>query len=278
MANRKTALRRNPSVKDTRDRKHRNRTRPVRPPPAQQQPTGPTPQGVSQDVYTRMGGFAQQFDPSQFQQQYEPQFNQQMGRAYNAVMGQFELQNQRAFEQQKKDLDQEAAMKGWDPGGANYQRRYAEMMDAQNRARQEAMNSATQQAYSVQQQGYQQATGTALLPGQIAGQYEAPYMAQYGAQLGEEAAQKQFGRTKEQMALEQKYRLQAIKATPRGGGGGGGSGYTPYDAYELSQLSAQYQQQQPQVNPWAVGAAALTQAAGDAMINQWGQPVKPSGR
>lgn len=178
----------------------------------------------ARDLYGQMAGYAQQFDPNTYVSNYNPQFNQSMDNAYNAIMNQFELRNQKAFDQQKAALDQEAANKGWSPGGELYQRRFHELMDSQNQARQEAQNMAMTGAQNVQQQQYQQATGTALMPGQLFGQFDLPLKQQY---------------EKERMALENKYRMQQIKAQ-----GSGGGGMDPFQAYMLQQTMGRYGQGQ----------------------------------
>jgi hypothetical protein len=186
--------------------------------------TRPNLEKTAANLFQQQAGYASQFDPNTFMTQQQPQFNQSMDQAYNAVMSQFDLRNQRAFDQQKAALDQEAANKGWSPSGENYQRRYREMTDAQNQARQEAQNMAMGQAVGLQQQQYQQATGRALLPGQIAGQFQLPMQQQFN---------------KEMAALENQYRLQQIKATPHGGGGG----VDPWSQYLMANLASRYGQQ-----------------------------------
>lgn len=305
MAERKTALKNNPSVKKVeRTEEQKTAARKTRlqylmkvrpndpeikklqqqlgpqatpgaagPTPATQGPAPIEPSEAARNVYGNMAEYYAGFDPRTFQQQYQPQFQEQMDKAYNAVMSQFDIRNQRAFEQQKQDLDQEAAMKGWDPAGANYQRRYREMMDAQNQARQEAQNAATQQAYNVNQQIFQQSQQAALLPSQIAGQFENPMMARYTADLTEEQAQKQFGRTKEQLRLEQRYALERQAKMPRGGGGGAAPAYDALGQYQIAQLQQQYAPQQQQPNPGAqAGQAALT-SFGAVAANQLGKKI-----
>ena len=176
---------------------------------------------TASNIYQQQAAYAQQFNPNTFLTQQQPQFNQSMDQAYNAIMSQFDLRNQRAFEQQKAALDQEAANKGWSPSGENYQRRYREMMDAQNQARQEAQNMAMGQATGLQQQQYLQATGTALLPGQIAGQFDLPLKQQYA---------------KEMAALENQYKLQQMRAMPRGGG----AEPDYYGQYLLANMGSRY--------------------------------------
>jgi hypothetical protein len=227
-----------------------------------------TAQGMGEDLYRQYAGYARNFNPQTFQQQYEPQFNEQMTRAYDTTMNQFNLRNERAFAQQKEALDQEAANKGWDPGGELYQRRSREMMDAQNQARQEAQNQAWQQAQGVQQQGYQQATGAALLPGQVMEPYMFPYQANMAQQYNMQTLGQQQQYAKELAALENKYRLQQIRATPRGGGGGGAPAVDQFQEYLNAQTMSRYAPQGAQPNPWATGAQAFAQGASAAFIKQ----------
>lgn len=181
----------------------------------------------ARDLYGQMAGYAQQFDPNTYVSEYNPQFNESMNNAYNTIMNQFELRNQKAFEQQKEALDQEAANKGWSPGGELYQRRFHELMNTQNQARQEAQNAAMTGAQSVQAQQFGQAGATAMLPGQLFGQFTMPMQQQY---------------EKERMALENKYRMQQIKAQ----GAGGGGGMDPFQTYMLQQTMGRYGQDQGQ--------------------------------
>jgi len=195
---------------------------------------------VGSDLFQQMGGYASQFNPATFQQQYEPQFGEQMNRAYNAVYEQFQRRNEAEFARQNQDFQQSMAERGLDPNSEAYKTLAKQLADRQDIARQEAQNAATQQAYAVQQQGFEQATGTSLLPGQIAGQYMAPYMAQYGTRAAMDLAAQQQAFNKELAALENKYKLQQIKATPRGGGGGGGGGTDYIGQYILNDLANRY--------------------------------------
>jgi hypothetical protein len=225
------------------------------------QPTGPSPEQMGEDLYKQYADYARSFNPQTFQQQYEPQFNEQINKAYEATMNQFNLRNERAFAQQKEALDQEAANKGWSPSGELYQRRFREMQDAQNQARQEAQNQAWQQAQDVQQQGFQQATGAALLPGQVLEPYTFPYQAGLAQQYNMQTLGQQQQYAKELAGLENKYRLQQIRATPRGGGGGG-TGVDPFQAYQDAQLLGRYAPQGAQINPYASGLQSFGQSYG----------------
>jgi len=226
---------------------------------------------VGSDLFQQMGGYASQFNPATFQQQYEPQFGEQMNRAYNAVYEQFQRRNEAEFARQNQDFQQSMAERGLDPNSEAYKTLAKQLADRQDIARQEAQNAATQQAYAVQKQGFEQATGTSLLPGQIAGQYMAPYMAQYGTRAAMDLAAQQQAFNKELAALENKYKLQQIKATPRGGGGGGGGGTDYFGQYLLGQMAQNYAPQganQNYANSAIQGGAAGFTSAFQNYLNQ----------
>lgn len=194
---------------------------------------------VGSDLFQQMGEYAKQFNPNTFQQQYEPQFNEQMNRAYNAVYDQFNRRNQGEFARQNQEFQQSMAERGLDPNSEAYKTLSKQMTDRQDLARQEAQNAATQQAYAVNQQGYEQATGASLLGGQIAYQYAAPYMAQYGTRAAMDIESQQNDYAKELAALDFKYNQKLQKSAPRsGGGGGGGTDYL--GQYVLNTLGQNY--------------------------------------
>ena len=62
-------------------------------------------------------------------------------------------------------------------------------------------------------------------------------------------------------AQKQRYDLELIAKTPRGGGGGGAAQPDYYSQYVLGNLAQGYSQQQPQPNPWAAGAQSFAQGA-----------------
>lgn len=221
---------------------------------------------VGGGLYQQMAGYSGQFNPETFQQQYEGQFQGAMDRARQSVMSQFEQRNAQQFAQERQDFETAMANKGIAPGGQQYNRELQAMTDRQDRARQEAMNAAEQAAQGVQQQAFQQATGVAMMPGEIQQQYQAPVMAQYGQAAGMQTLAQQQQYAKELAALENKYRLQQIRATPRGGGGGGG-GMDPFETAMLNRLGQQYQQGPQQPNPWASAAQGFAQGAGAGLTN-----------
>lgn len=216
------------------------------------------PPQIGEDVFKQMAGYAQAFNPRTFQSEYEPAFGAEMNRARQNVMEQFNRENQQAFAKERQDFETSMANRGISPMSQQYQVELKNLTDRQDAARQSAMSAAESAAYGIQQQGYQQATGAALLPGQITEQFKDPYMTNLLYQYQQGEAQSNFERQKQLMALEQKYKLAQIRATPRGGGGGGG-GVDPmaaFNQYLLEQTAGRYGQQQQQPNPYASGLQA----------------------
>lgn len=216
-------------------------------------PAAPTPQ---QQIQGGLEGLVQEgigdvrnFDPNTFQQQYQPQFEQGMQRAYDTIYGQFERKNQEQFARQNEQLQQSLVERGLDPNSPAYQALTRQLADQQNTARQDAQNAAWQAAQGYQQQGYQQATGTALLPSQMA----SPYLDLYGQQQGISAQQQEAQRQRDfEEALRRGDRASAerIAKMSRGGGGGGSNadeaalaarimaGYGPQQGGSQSTLNA----------------------------------------
>jgi hypothetical protein len=171
---------------------------------------------------------ARNFDPNTFQQQYEPQFEQGMQRAYNTIYDQFERKNQDVFARQNEQLQQSLVERGLDPNSPAYQALTKQLAEQQTSARQDAQSAAWQAAQGYQQQGYGQATGTALLPGQMA----APYLELYGQRQGfQQQTQERLGSqgfTAEQAKLQRDFeadfkrrQMEHERALKRMGGGGG---------------------------------------------------------
>lgn len=218
------------------------------------------------DVFEQMAGYAKQFDPRTFQSQYEPVYSQEMERARQNVLGQFERRNVEEFGRQTQELERSIAERGLDPAGEAARALRKQVTERQDLARQEALSAAESAAQGVQQQMYGQATGTALLPGQVAGQYMDPYMLQQQQRFAGQTQQQQFEQQKALAAQQQKYALEQIAKTPRGGGGGGAATPDYMGQYLLGTLAQGYNQQ-PQVNPYAAGA----QGAAAGFGQQFGQ-------
>ena len=187
-------------------------------------PAAPTPQ---QQIQGGLEGLVQEgigdvrnFDPNTFQQEYQPQFEQGMQQAYDTIYNQFERKNQEQFARQNEQLQQSLVERGLDPNSPAYQALTKQLAEQQGSARQDAQNAAWQAAQGYQQQGFTQATGSALLPGQVA----SPYLELYGQQQGFQftAAEAQRQRDFEE-AIRRGDRASAerIAKMSRGGGGGG---------------------------------------------------------
>jgi hypothetical protein len=223
------------------------------------------------DVFEQMSGYAKQFDPRTFQSQYEPVYSQEMERARQNVLGQFERRNVEEFGRQTQELERSIAERGLDPAGEAARALRKQVTERQDLARQEALSAAESAAQGVQQQMYGQATGTALLPQQIAAGFMDPYMLQQQQSFAGQQQQTQFEQQKALAAQQQKYALQQIAKTPRGGGGGA----PPPDymgQYLLGTLQNGYNQT-PQVNPWAAGAQGLAAGFGQGFGQNLGRKV-----
>lgn len=222
---------------------------------------------VGGQIFTQMGGYAQQFDPRTFQQEYETGFNQEMDRYRQNVMSQFERRNQRQFEQQRLATQQQIAERGLDPASPAAQELMRQQNEREDLARQEAMSAAEQGAYGIQQQAFGQARETALMPGQIAGQFIDPAMLGYqqagAVNLARIGGEQQLA----QQRLVGKQRLQEIRATPRGGGGGGGGGMDPFNQYMFQNLMGRYEQSPPQPNLGAQIVGGAVQGATGQVTN-----------
>jgi len=226
----------------------------------------PQTMGISRFNY--QGPQVQQFNPGDFQQQFQG--------AYDSALNQFERSSKSAFDRQNQDFQQMAAERGWDPSSKVYQDSLKQIQDSQNTARLNAQDAAYQTGLGAQQQVYGQQANTygqnlaaqgqqfgqyntgfgnnlnaqGQQFGQAATQYQMPYQnlsmlspylqAQYGQQMGQQqqgysqanSAQAQEY-AKELAAIQQKYALQLQNNAPRGGGGGGGGGLSLADQMAL---------------------------------------------
>ncbi len=229
------------------------------PAPPTQVPTGPTPESVTEEGFMGAGEAYQgvvdrfqNFDPYQMQQKYEPGFQQEMDRARQNVMGQFERRNQRQFEQQRTSLQQQIAERGLDPASPAAQELMRQQNEREDMAKQEAMSAAEQAAYSVQQQGFGQAGQLAMMPYEQWQAIQQPYIAGIGAQYGQQQQQQQQDWQARQAELDRRNQRWMLRNQPRGGGGGGGGQQGPnlYERMEAEALGRGYGQGQQQ-NPWA---------------------------
>lgn len=225
-------------------------------PPA---PAAPTPQEQIQggmEGLVREGiDYARDFNPTTFQGKYEPGFQEGMQREYDRVYSQFERKNQDLFAQQNQQLQQSLVERGLDPNSPAYQALTKQLAEQQTSARQDAQNAAWQQALGAQQQFFNQATGTALLPSQIA----SPYLELYGQQQGLTAQQQEAQRQRdfdEAMRRGDRASAERIAQMSRGGGGGGNAAQNAYAQYVMNQYQQPQQGQgQSTLNAGVAGAA-----------------------
>ena len=247
-------------------------TRTAPQPTAAPQPATPeeiTEQGFrgSADLYGSMMERFQGFDPMQVQAQYNPVFSQEMERARQNVMGQFERRNAEEFERQNIEIQRQIAERGLDPNSPAAQALMRQNTQRQDLARQEAMSAAEQAAQGVQQQYFGQAMGIAQQPYDIFGSTFAPaYMAGIGAQYGQQqlGMQQQFEREQQRRQLASAERIARMS---RGGGGGGAPQLTPFERMEIESLTTGYPTGQ-QPNPGAqIVSGAVTGATGQITGN-----------
>jgi hypothetical protein len=229
-------------------------------------PAAPTPESTTEAGFMGAGA-AYQNMLNRFQgEQYQPNFEPEMERARQNVMQQFERRNAEEFGRQQVDVQRQIAERGLDPNSEAAQGLYKQLNQRQDLARQEAMSAAEQAAYGIQQQQFTQADALAMRPYEQWGVLQQPYMAGIGAQYQMQAGAQGQEYAKELAALENKYRLQQIAATPRGGGGGP-QGPNLYERMQAGALSSGYNQQ-PQQNPFAnVGQGIVTGATNQ--ITNW---------
>jgi len=208
--------------------------------------------GTSGSVYEQMAGYAQQFDPATMQSQYDPIYSQEMERARQNVMGQFERQMAPEFQRQQEQFQQMAAERGLDPNSVAYKTQLQQLNERQDAARQQAMSSAETAAQGVQQSMFSQAGQMAMMPGQIASQFQDPYKLNFAQML----EQQKMAFEARQAELERQNRLQIARTQ------GGSQGPTPYDKY-MEQMIINGYDNSPQPNPFAGGVSGFVSGFGN---------------
>jgi len=167
---------------------------------------------VNTEVGESAMGYLQQlqqqggFNPGEYQDVYN--------QAYQNVMGQFELQNRDAFNQQSQQIEQAIAERGIDPTGRQAQNLRDQMFKQQDQARQQSMYQAENMGRQLQQQRFEQDLTKYQVPSQMLGALQG----YFGGQLGSVEAQRQRDFEAQQAELQR----QASKDVARIGGGGGG--------------------------------------------------------
>lgn len=254
-------------------------------------------------LYEQAIGQAGRFDPNTFQQNYNPQFQQGMQRAYDTVYNEFDRRNSQRMSQEQQQMEQSIVERGLDPTGDAAQQLRMQLSQRQADERQGAQNAAWQAAQGYQQQGFNQAQATSLMPGEIFGQFAAPWMQQMGQRGQSQQSYQDYGQAlnltdadlrgkmalgaqdlaTQQALLQQKgqiderllnlggqWDLKKIKSTPRGGGGGG----DPYGNWENQYYANMVANGYNQPNQPSMGNAAVqgfAQGAGTGLVNALGK-------
>lgn len=200
---------------------------------------------------------AMQFDPNRPFQGYEQPFSQEMARARESVMGEFNRTMQPEFQRQDAEFNQRMLEQGIDPNSAAYQNQYKAMKEAQNQAQQSAMSNAFQLGSSYQQQGFNQGLQANMLPFQ---QYQAtenlwaiPY------------------RTEEEARQAEANRQAQIQAARLGGGSNVTAAQIQANAQRdiAAMQQAQNWQGQPKPNYWAGAVGGFAQGVGAGVSNYY---------
>jgi hypothetical protein len=236
-------------------------------------PAAPTPESVTQEGFMgageAYGGLLEEFErfnPYENQAKYDPIYSQEMERARQNIMSQFERRNQRQFEQQRTSLQQQIAERGLDPASPAAQELMRQQNERETFAQQEAMSAAEQAADARQAQMFGQAGQTAGMRYDIFGStFNPAYMAGISAQYGQQQLQQQQDWQARQAELDRRNQRWMLRNQPRGGGGGGGQPpLTPWQRIEAESLG---QGQAPQQNPWAAGMQGVVAGASGQIIN-----------
>lgn len=231
-------------------------------------PAAPTPESVTQegfmgagDVYTGLVEDLGNFDPAAAQREYEQTYSQEMDRARQNIMSQFERRNAEEFERQNVDVQRQIAERGLDPNSPAAQALMRQNTQRQDLARQEAMSAAEQAASGVNQQMFNQFYQSNMMKPEMWQAYQQPYIAGIGAQYSQQqlTQQQQF---EAQQARLNRQAQERIARMSRGGGGGGGGGMDPFQQYLYQDMMNRYGPQQQQPNPIASGIGGLAQGVG----------------
>lgn len=242
-------------------------SRRTRQPPAPPTPQPPTPEQVTETGFIGAGGAYEDLinryretDPMDIQQQYEPVYSQEMERARQNVLSQFERRNAEEFERQNLETQRQIVERGLDPNSPAAQALMKQNTQRQDLARQEAMSAAEQAASGLQQQMYGQAMGVGMMPYEQWQAIQAPYVTGIGAQYQQQQLTQQQEFEARQNRLNRQAQERIARMSRGGGGGGGQTGPTLYERMQANALGQGYGQQQP--NPWAGVASGFAQGVG----------------
>lgn len=230
-------------------------------------PAPPTPEELAEqplrqgaEAYTDITGQFKEFDPYQMQQKYQMGFTEEMDRARQNVLSQFERRNAEQFGRERQSTQQAIAERGLDPNSPAAQAMVRDLNDREDRARQEAANAAEQAAYGVQEQAYKQSYQTALSPAEFYKSIETPFVA--GLQ-GQFASEQQVFAAKE---AEKQRKFEAEqRRLARSGGGGQSQDSNAYANYVANMYG---QSQQPQQSAGQAAATGIAQGTTLGIANR----------
>lgn len=233
-------------------------------PTAPTTPAPPTPEELAEqplrqgaEVYTDITGQFKEFDPYQMEQKYEMGFTQEMDRARQSVLSQFERRNAEQFGRERQSTQQAIVERGLDPNSPAAQAMMRDLNDREDRARQEAANAAEQAAYGVNKQASDQAYRAAMSPAEYFQAIQSPYIAGLQGQFASEQQKQQF--EYEKKLAEQKFKQ--AQQLQRSGGGGGSQDTNAFANYVASQYGSSQQPQQSTGQSAATGFAQGTTLA-----------------
>ena len=249
-------------------REDEKKPKPKPTPTAPTTPAPPTPEELAEqplrqgaEVYTDITDQFKEFDPYQMQQKYQMGFTEEMDRARQNVLSQFERRNAEQFGRERQSTQQAIAERGLDPNSPAAQAMVRDLNDREDRARQEAANAAEQAAYGVQEQAYKQSYQTALSPAEFYKSIETPFVAGLQGQFASEQEKQRF--EYEKQLAEQKFKQ--AKQLQRSGGGGGSQDSNALPNYIMNQYG---QPQQPQQSTGQAVATGITQGTTLGIANR----------
>jgi len=200
-------------------------------------------------------GRYEQTSPEQYMKNYEIGFQQEREKAYSDIVNQFERSNEEQFAREDQQFQQRMLSQGIDPNSGYYQSQYKALKDAQNNQRLNAQFQASQQAYGVAKQAFEQGTMQYGLPAQLSQYYLQPGMLQY--------------KTEQERLLEQERIAAGLQQARISGGAATGAARiqaeTARDIAAMEQMGGYNQPKRP--STWSSVASGFGTGAGAAAAN-----------
>lgn len=237
---------------------------PGAPPPPTMEQLGDQPVRAGSEAYEKITEDFGNFDPYAMQQKYEPGFTQEMDRARQNVLSQFERRNAEQFGRERQSTQQAIVERGLDPNSPAAQAMMRDLNDREDRARQEAVNAAEQAAYGVQEQAYKQSYQTAMSPAEYFQAIQSPYIAGLQGQYGAEQTAQEI-EARKQLSRQEYQQNKKLQQSGNRGGGGGSQDANAFANYVASQYG---QPQQPQQSAGQSAATGFAQGTTLGIANR----------